>query len=596
MPYYFKKSVITALSLIAFLLFSPDCRADRELDDLSLGESHSSTSMYIDASADQTAYGQQVAQLNKAAERTGLLMLPQSPNRTSETRPRYAVLCRTDGQPFDFAAVSPVYTVAGPHDCYTLFFSSETAADQAVEKLSQTQGIRYAERDAEVTACGESEYSFSSWGAVEMNYRDYMSYTSQWGNGAATVAIIDSGVYLHSQLAGRILASGYDYIDADDDATNDPFGHGTNVAGIVADCTALVPVYLYPIRVLNANGGGKISNVTNAVREATEKGVDVINLSLESTILSAALDDAILDAVGAGITVVTAAGNKSMDTAQVSPAHLSNMGVIVVGAAEKGGGRSSYSNYGESVDVYAYGSSIRCCSRTGGYALSTGTSMAAPHISGLAAMLRLLHPGISPLSVEGRIVSATDSTLEANVPDLRLMIPERPGFCLSLLRMDRGETWQLPQKALPETAMESISYTSSDETVLRIEDGKLAPVQAGSVSVTASCFGLESTSFEVRIEDFGGVKLTLPDNLSCIEDEAFRGDTGIQYVVVGEKTEALGESVFEDCENLRILVLPESLTLIGSNTFSNAVVLCPEGSYADQFAQENALSYVIEKP
>ena len=129
-----------------------------------------------------------------------------------------------------------------------------------------------------------------------------------------------------------------------------------------------------------------------------------------------------------------------------------------------------------------------------------------------------------------------------------------------------------------------------------MEDGKLAPVQAGSVSVTASCFGLESTSFEVRIEDFGGVKLTLPDNLSCIEDEAFRGDTGIQYVVVGEKTEALGESVFEDCENLRILVLPESLTLIGSNTFSNAVVLCPEGSYADQFAQENALSYVIEKP
>ena len=591
MRYYFQQRVATAVCLTLLLLFPVKSMADQDMNEAS-DEAYDTKTTYIDVTGDQSAYGQQVAQLNRAAQRTGLLMLPNS----QQERPRFAVLCRTEGETFSFASVSPLAVVAGPHDCFTLYFGTESAADQAVEELSSTPGIRYAERDAEVTACSESEYSFSSWGAVDMNYRAYLSYASQWGHGSATVAIIDSGVYPHSDLAGRILESGYDYIDADDDATNDLFGHGTNVAGIVADCTAREPVYLYPIRVLNATGGGSISNVTNAVREATEKAVDVINLSLESTKMSAALDDAILDAINAGITVVAAAGNKSMDTSQVSPAHLGNVGVIVVGSAEKDGNRSSYSNFGASVDVYAYGSGIRCSSRTGGYASATGTSMSAPHISALAAMLRLVHPGLSPVGIETRIVRATDTALEVNVPDLCRMIPERFGFRLSHLRLDRGETLQLPKKALPETALESVSYTSSDETVLRIEDGKLIPVQAGTASVTASCTGLEGTSFAVQIEDFGGLKLTLPGGLSRLEDEAFRGDESVQYVLLGEGTESLGDRVFDECGALRIVILPGSLTSIGSNTFSSAVILCPEGSFADQYAQENGLQYVIETP
>ena len=591
MRYSFRQRVATAVCLALLLLFPVNSMADQNTNEAS-GDAYGAEITYIDASGDQSAYGQQVAQLNRAAQRTGLLMLPNS----QQERPRFAVLCRTEGEAFSFASVLPLTVVAGPHDCFTLYFGTETAADQAVEELSSAPGIRYAERDAEVTACSESEYSFSSWGAVAMNYRDYLSYASEWGHGSATVAIVDSGVYMHSDLVGRILESGYDYIDADTDATNDLFGHGTNVAGIVADCTAHESVYLYPIRVLNATGGGSISNVTNAVREATEKAVDVINLSLESTKMSAALDDAILDAVNAGITVVAAAGNKSMDTSQVSPAHLSNVGVIVVGSAEKDGNRSSYSNFGASVDVYAYGSGIRCCSRTGGYASATGTSMSAPHISALAAMLRLVHPGLSPVGVETRIVCAADSTREINVPDLSRMIPERFGFRLSQLRLDREETLQLSQKALPETALESVSYTSSDETVLRIEDGKLIPVQAGTASVTANCTGLEGASFAVQIEDFGGTKLTLPSGLSQVEDEAFYGDEEIQFVVFGEGTEMLGEYVLEECGALRIVILPESLTSIGNNSFSGAVILCPEGSFADQYVQENGIQYVIEKP
>jgi subtilisin family serine protease len=131
-------------------------------------------------------------------------------------------------------------------------------------------------------------------------------------------------------LVGRMTESGYDYVDADDDATNDPFGHGTAVAGILADCTDGAPVGIYPIRVLNASGSGTVSNLVLGIREAIGKGVTVINLSLESGAIRQALDDAILDAVADGITVVVAAGNKGIDTAGVSPAHIDASGAIVL--------------------------------------------------------------------------------------------------------------------------------------------------------------------------------------------------------------------------------------------------------------------------
>ncbi len=545
----------------------------------------------IDRSGNQLSYGEQVALLNKQAGISPTDMR----SRDKKANGFVVVLTRSDGQEIDFSLWEPRYVVAGPHHCYTLYFSNDTAADKAINGLRATSGIRYAERDSEVRACGEIEYSFHSWGAQAMNFGAYVPYSHQWGSGSVTVAIIDSGIFLHPQLASRIHASGYDYVDADYDATNDLNGHGTNVAGIVADCTVGEPVYLYPIRVLNANGGGSISNVTNAVREATAYGVDVINLSLESGAISAALDDAILDAVGAGITVVIAAGNQSINTSQVSPAHLMNSGVIVVGSVERDGNRSSYSNFGASVDVYTYGTGIVCCSRNGGYTSATGTSMSAPHISGLAAMLRLIHHGLSPGNIEARIVNAVDREAGTNVPDLLQMIPERLGFRLTQLRLDMADMLQLPETALPETAQENIAYQSSDETVLRIENGQLVPVRAGTATVTVNCTGFETNSFEVQVNNDSGSRLTVPQSVHRIEDEAFRGNGSIVYAILGDETTELGDNVFAECENLKMLFLPDSLVFIGENTFSGAVIMCSEGSSADCFVQENNLDYLIVK-
>ncbi len=582
------RCIVFLISLVLLLFYYPAKSCAVENDP----EPDISETVFLDRSGDQLAYGEQVALLNR---QTASLTRDDTRLRGEKQGGFVTVLTRSDGREIDFSPWGPRYAVAGPHHCYTLYFDSAVAADRAVNELQKTQGIRYAERDAAVNACGESDYSFSSWGAQAMNFGAYLAYTQRWGSGSCTVAIVDSGVFLHPQLAGRIRASGYDYIDADYDATNDLYGHGTNVAGIVADCTVGEPVYLYPIRVLNARGGGSISNVANAVREATKYGVDIINLSLESGALSTALDDAILDAIRAGITVVTAAGNKSMDTSQVSPAHLMNAGVIVVGSAERDGSRASYSNYGASVDVYAYGTGIVCCSRSGGYSTATGTSMSAPHITGLAAMLQLIHHGLSPGNIEARIVTAAESISATNVPDLQRMIPERLGFQLTRLRMDAADVLQFPETALPETALEYIAYESSDETVLRIEEGRLVPLRSGTATITVRCTGFETTSFEVRVENEAGMKLSVPGSVQHIGDEAFRDDEAVVYAILGNGVEELGDYVFEECENLSTISLPDSLASIGTNTFSGAVIICSDGSNADRFAQENDLDYLIEK-
>ena len=568
-----------------------------------LTQPYAAETVLLDCSGDQRGYGAQVAQLNALAggqaepqlrgDSVQASSLPRSNSARATLRRLSAVLCRTDGSSVDFSFVAPSFVVAGPHDCYTLFFDSEEAAAYAAGLLGGMEGLLYAELDGEVTASAAEDFSFHSWGARDMNYGAYLDFSSQWrGEGSALVAIVDSGVSLHPLYEDRLLESGYDYVDGDEDSTSDATGHGTNVAGIVADCSQGAPVYLYPIRVLSASNGGKISNVVNAIREATDRGVTVINLSLESSNLSESMDSAINDAVGAGISVVAAAGNHTMDTAEISPAHITTPGVLIVGAANAQGERTSYSNYGTSVDLYAYGASIVCCSRSGGYTSASGTSVAAPHISALAALLKLLHAELTPAELEYRIVQSLDLSGAVAIPNLCQIIPARLGFRLVTLRMLPEESFSLPAMATPETAQEEISYSVSDGTLLSLSGGVLTPLGLGSAQVTASCTGFDPVCFTVVVEEDGGDCLLLPSGTQSVEDEAFFGDESLSIVEFPEGTESLGARVLDECDALRLVLLPASLTEIGENDFSGAVVICPAGSAAEDYVFENGLAYL----
>ena len=510
------------------------------------------------------------------------------------------VLCKTTGTDLQVVSEGLVYEVAGPRNCYTLYYTSQNDAEQAITVYLQDPCIVYAELDSDVSASSlsseEDAYDFNSWGAYEMNFIDYIHFSKSWGNGQSVVAVIDSGVCQHPLISSKIIESGFDYIDVDEDSTNDIYGHGTHVAGIIADCTRDVPVYIYPIRVLNGAGGGKTSNVINAIMEASEKKVDIINLSVESRVMSDALDCAVLDAIDDGIVIVVAAGNSSCDTSEICPAHLRNSGVVVVGAAEIDGDtceRASYSNYGESVDLFAFGTDIVSCSRTGGYVKDTGTSMAAPHVSALCAMLRLVHAGLSPSSVEERAVAASGIGNGVFVPDTKSMVPDSEGILLNNLSLHINEEIQLPDKAIPISSCETIKYTIENPAVLTFNSGLLKACAAGTTAVNVSCVGFPDFSFTVDVDEFEDTgQLILPSSLSALDDEAYEGDVAVEQVILPDGLTTLGNGVFANCDNLRIVRIPSSVIDLGINTFSNAVIMCEESSAAHEYCKQNGIQHI----
>ena len=549
-----------------------------------------------DYSDDLRAYAQAVAQLNNS----GLTEKPGDGAKRRSKTDLYAVLCKTDGSKLFFEGDAQ-HILAGPRNCYTLFFASLELAEEAAESLKKYGNIIYAECDSTVKAAtseGESG-QFHSSGAERMNFNEYLLYAAEWGSGSSRVAVVDSGCYPHTLIRPKLRTGGFDYVDADYDTSNDVYGHGTNVAGVIADCTINANVYIYPIRVLDDTGNGKMSNVVNAVREASQSGCDVINLSIESTVMSEALDDAILQAVSSGTAVVVSAGNDACSTSVICPAHLNSSGVIVVGSAEGSEGnysRASYSNYGTSVDVYAFGSSISCCTINGGYSSATGTSIAAPHISANCALMKLIHPGLSPSQMETRLIAASSGKGTINVPDLAQMIPQTMGFHLSNLKMDRGGSLHLPQTAFPASSSEHITYRISGDGVVSCNEGTIVGMQSGSTVVTATCTGLEDVQFEVTVDNSEYPVIAVPTGVKQIEASAFEDDASIRHVVLPNGMESIGEYAFDHCERLADITMPASIISINeNNSFSGAVLLCEEDSATYLFAAENGLQYILDQ-
>lgn len=231
----------------------------------------------------------------------------------------------------------------------------------------------------------------NSWGRDRIDQRSGTNNTYSYITDGAGVDIyiVDTGILAtHSQFGGRV-ATGFSTI-ADAIGTSDCNGHGTHVAGTAAGSTLGVApaANLIPVRVLDCNGGGTVSGVIAGIEWAIGHHTTtpaVMNLSLgagKSDSLNAAIDRAFLD----GITVVAAAGNSNVDACTVSPASNVNS-ALTVGATTTTDARASYSNFGACLDVFAPGSGITSAWHTSTSATNTisGTSMAAPHVAGLAA-------------------------------------------------------------------------------------------------------------------------------------------------------------------------------------------------------------------
>jgi subtilisin family serine protease len=213
---------------------------------------------------------------------------------------------------------------------------------------------------------------------------------------------------------------------------NDDNGHGTHVAGIAAakdNNEGVVGVdpgaRLWAVKVLDSTGAGSISDIIAGIDYVTQHAneIGVANLSFGCRCHSNALDIAIHNSVAAGITFVVAAGNSAADAESFSPA--SNPDVITVAAIADSDGRcgglgpatkygnddsfATFSNFGSVVDIAAPGVNILSTYKGGLYATFSGTSMAAPHVTGAAALYKSTHIGASPFTVKQALMT-TGST------------------------------------------------------------------------------------------------------------------------------------------------------------------------------------------
>lgn len=289
--------------------------------------------------------------------------------------------------------------------------------EQALNGLIHNPRVEYIEADQAISI--DTTQSSATWGLDRIDQRFLplsTSYSYNFTGAGVTAYIIDTGILAtHNEFSGR-ASVGYDAVG---DGWNgvDCNGHGTHVAGTVGGSTYGVAkgVTIVAVRVLNCSGSGTTSGVIAGINWVTANHANsaVANMSLGGG-ASTSLDTAIKNSISAGVTYSVSAGNNNRDACKVSPARVPT--AITVGATTSSDARASYSNYGKCVDLFAPGSSITSAWIGSNTATNTisGTSMASPHVTGVAALYLHAHPGNSPASVAAAIVAAATPNVVIN--------------------------------------------------------------------------------------------------------------------------------------------------------------------------------------
>jgi serine protease len=286
-------------------------------------------------------------------------------------------------------------------------FAVATSATGAAA-LARNPRVRYVEQDSVMSIVDTQPNA--TWGLDRIDQRDRPvsgTYTYNTTAAGVHVYVIDTGIRrTHVEVVGRVSASGYTAIN-DGNGTNDCHGHGTHVSGTVGGTLYGVAksVTLHAVRVLGCTGSGSNAGVIAGIDWVTANKTlpAVANMSLGGG-ASTALDDAVRRSVAAGVTYAVAAGNSSVNACNSSPARVAE--ALTVGSSTNLDARSSFSNYGTCVDIFAPGSSITSAWSTSDNAINTisGTSMASPHVAGVAALYLSANPTASPSAVHEAII------------------------------------------------------------------------------------------------------------------------------------------------------------------------------------------------
>src|SRR5215217_57588 len=286
-------------------------------------------------------------------------------------------------------------------------FAVEMTPEEA-EALSQDFRVAYVEEDGIVTA--DATQSNPPWGLDRIDQRTRplnATYIFNWTGSGVRAYVIDTGIRTtHTQFGGRAS----NVFDAFGGNGSDCNGHGTHVAGTIGGSTYGVAksALLRGVRVLNCSGSGSNSGVIAGVDWVTNNHINpaVANMSLGGGI-SSALDTAVNNLANSGVPIAVAAGNSNTDACTSSPARAAN--AITVGSTTTTDARSSFSNFGTCLDLFAPGSSILSSYFSSDTATATlsGTSMASPHVAGVAALYKQFNSGASASTTRNAIVNGS---------------------------------------------------------------------------------------------------------------------------------------------------------------------------------------------
>lgn len=496
----------------------------------------------------------------------------------------------------DINVQGAVSVVGGFDGLWVIQYATPDEAAAAYERFEADGNVEFVEADKPVISASTDESmlqtaaaaKYISWGPSHigiktLNNKLKIHYPER---AKVYVAVVDTGVdESHPFFEGRVEPTRINTSGTGvRNSSNDDNGHGTQVAGVIADST-LENVIIKPYKVLDRHGNGTVISLAAGINCAVDDGVDVINVSVgfyeDSPVLKAAVDNAQAN----DIVVVSAAGNNNTDEPMYPSSYES---VIRVAAVNDQNVVTNFSNYG-GIDVAAPGFSILTTTLNGGYTMSDGTSLASPFVAAVAATILGVNTDASSEDVENMIKSLAVRPFEPNAeknygagvlaaPTIEHFTAssktEEPVFSVSSGIYRDALTLTVTCK----TQGAEIYYTTDESVPSKINPNAVLYTQPIEINKSSKLFAVAYADgyYRSEIADFSAIIAPYPAENELVIDAngvitTYSGtlkSLSIPEKVNGITVKKLGDGVLKN-RGLTELILPECITSIGKESIAD---------------------------